>query len=160
MSAPVESGIPSASPQPGQAAQAPQAAEAVVEPALLAATLAARCPRCGEGPLFDGWLRFAARCRSCALDLGQFNVGDGPAAFLILIVGAIVVALALFVQLSFAPPFWVHILLWVPFTTAAVIGCLRLSKAALLILEYRTAAREGRLAGDGGTAAAPAGEDA
>lgn len=113
---------------------------------LLAATLASCCPRCEQGPLFDGWVRFAPRCRACGLEYGQFNVGDGPAAFLILVVGAVITALALILQLSASPPFWVHILLWVPLTTFAVVGCLRLSKAALLILEYRNQAREGRIA--------------
>lgn len=116
-----------------------------IEKPLVAATLACRCPRCGNGPLFAGWVRFADQCRACALDYRQFNVGDGPAAFLILIVGGFVVAAALTLQLSVEPPFWVHILLWVPLTTVAVIWCLRLSKAALLILEYRNKAREGRL---------------
>ncbi|MFT3966990.1 MAG: DUF983 domain-containing protein [Sphingobium sp.] len=119
-------------------------------PPLLAATFASRCPRCGEGPLFAGWTRFAERCGACGLDYTRFNVGDGPAAFLILIVGGLVVAGALILQLSADPPFWVHVLLWVPLTTAAVIYCLRLSKAALLILEYRNQAREGRLADGGG----------
>lgn len=113
---------------------------------LAAATIAGRCPRCGNAPLFDGWVRFAERCRACGLDYRQFNVGDGPAAFLILIVGGVITALALILQLSVEPPFWVHILLWVPITTAAVLWCLRLSKAALLILEYRNQAREGRIA--------------
>lgn len=90
--------------------------------------------------------RFADRCRVCGLDFSAFNVGDGPAAFLILIVGAIVTALALTVELAVAPPFWVHILLWVPLTLALVVGLLRVAKAALLGLEYRNAAREGRLA--------------
>jgi uncharacterized protein (DUF983 family) len=111
------------------------------------ASLAGRCPRCGEGALFGTLLGFAQRCRVCGLDFEQFNVGDGPAAFLILIVGGLITALALILQLSASPPFWVHILLWVPITTAAVIGCLRVSKAALLILEYRNRASEGRLAG-------------
>jgi uncharacterized protein (DUF983 family) len=119
---------------------------ALVFHSLVRATIAARCPRCETGPLFDGWVRFAPRCRACGLELDQFNVGDGPAAFLILIVGGLVTALALFLQLAASPPFWVHILLWVPITTALVIWCLRLSKAALLILEYRNKAREGRLA--------------
>lgn len=112
---------------------------------LVAATFAARCPQCGVGPLFAGWVRFAERCTACGLDYGRFNVGDGPAAFLILIVGGLVVAGALILQLSVSPPFWVHVLLWVPVTTAAVLWCLRLSKAALLILEYRNQAREGRV---------------
>ena len=114
---------------------------------LVAEALAACCPRCHQGRLFDGWLRFAARCRACGLDYGQFNVGDGPAAFLILIVGAVVTALAVVLQVSANPPFWVHILLWVPLTTLAVIGCLRISNATLLILEYRNQAREGRIIG-------------
>jgi uncharacterized protein (DUF983 family) len=114
---------------------------------LVRAAIEARCPRCGIAPLFDNWVRFAPRCRSCGLDFEAFNVGDGPAAFLILIVGGLVTALALMVQLGAHPPFWVHILLWVPLTTALVILCLRASKAALLILEYRNQAREGRIVG-------------
>ena len=114
---------------------------------LLRAALRARCPRCENAPLFDGWVRFAPRCRACGLDYGAFNVGDGPAAFLILIVGALITAMALVLQVRAEPPFWVHIILWVPLTTALVILCLRASKAALLILEYRNKAREGRIAG-------------
>jgi uncharacterized protein (DUF983 family) len=116
---------------------------------LIAASLASRCPQCGEGALFAGWTGFAERCGACGLDYTRFNVGDGPAAFLILIVGGLVVAAALILQLSANPPFWVHVLLWVPLTTVAVIYCLRLSKATLLILEYRNQAREGRIAGAG-----------
>lgn len=118
-------------------------------PSVAAAALQGLCPACGARTLFHGWVRFAERCRQCGLDLTQFNVGDGPAAFLILIVGGLVVALALILQLSASPPFWVHILLWVPFTTAAVVYSLRLSKAALLVLEYRNRAREGRIAPSG-----------
>jgi len=113
---------------------------------LVRAALKACCPRCGVGPLFDGWVSFAPRCQACGLDFTAFNVGDGPAAFLILIVGGLVTALALVLQVSASPPFWVHILLWVPLTTALVIFCLRVSKSALLMLEYRNQAREGRIA--------------
>ena len=116
---------------------------------LVKAALTARCPRCEAGPLFDGWVGFAPTCRACGLDLAAFNVGDGPAAFLILIVGALITALAVMLQLAADPPFWVHILLWVPLTTVLVILCLRVSKAALLILEYRRKAGEGRLAEKG-----------
>lgn len=110
------------------------------------AAVAARCPRCENAPLYDGWIRFAPRCRACGLDYEAFNVGDGPAAFLILIIGGFVTALALVVHLKAHPPFWVHILLWGPLTVALVIACLRVSKAGLLILEYRNKAREGKLA--------------
>lgn len=114
---------------------------------LVRAALAGRCPRCEIGPLFIGWIKFAPHCRACSLDFDTFNVGDGPAALLILFVGGLVTALALFLQLAAHPPFWVHILLWVPITTILVILCLRVSKAALLILEYRHQAGEGRIVG-------------
>jgi uncharacterized protein (DUF983 family) len=79
------------------------------------------------------------------LDFSQFNVGDGPAAFLIMIVGAIVTIGAVSLQLSAEPPFWLHIVIWVPVTAALVIGLLRIAKGALLVLEYRNRAREGKL---------------
>ncbi len=116
---------------------------------VVPAAFAACCPRCSSGPLFDGWVRFAPRCRACGLDYDQFNVGDGPAAFLILILGALVTLFAVVLQIAASPPFWVHILLWVPLTTVAVVLSLRVSKAALLILEYRNQAREGRIADSG-----------
>ena len=115
---------------------------------IVQAALLSRCPRCVNGPLFEGMAAFAPRCRACGLDYRQFNVGDGPAAFLILIVGGIITALAVILQIKAEPPFWVHVLLWVPLTTIAVVGCLRVSKAALLILEYRNQAREGRIVPD------------
>jgi uncharacterized protein (DUF983 family) len=103
------------------------------------------CPRCGAKTLFDGLLSFAPSCRACGFDLSTFNVGDGPAAFLTLIVGGVVTALAITVQLTFRPPFWVHVILWVPVTAIAVIGLLRLAKGLLLALEYRHRAAEGRI---------------
>jgi uncharacterized protein (DUF983 family) len=113
-------------------------------PPLLAA-LRGICPRCGNAPLFRGLASFAPKCRACGLDFASFNVGDGPAAFLIFIVGGIVVGLAIWVELAFSPPFWVHILLWVPLATALTVGLLRLAKGLLLALEYKRGAGEGRL---------------
>lgn len=109
------------------------------------ASLRGLCPRCGAPTLFAGAVRFSDRCSKCQLDLAQFNVGDGPAAFLIMIVGAIITIGAVWLELAASPPFWVHILLWVPLTLALVIGLLRLAKGALLVLEYRNRAREGRI---------------
>lgn len=109
------------------------------------ASLRGLCPRCGAPTLFAGAVRFSDRCSICQLDLAQFNVGDGPAAFLIMIVGAIITIGAVWLELAASPPFWVHILLWVPLTLALVIGLLRLAKGALLVLEYRNRAREGRI---------------
>ena len=115
------------------------------EPAAGQASLLGLCPQCGGKTLFEGPVKFAPQCRACGLDFTQFNVGDGPAAFLTLIVGAVIAILAIWLQLSFEPPFWVHAVLWVPLTTALVIGGLRVSKAWLLGAEYRRRAGEGRL---------------
>lgn len=119
------------------------------QPAIGEAALFGLCPRCGAKTLFDGWVKFAASCRACGLDYARFNVGDGPAAFLTMVVGAFVVALALWLQLSVAPPWWVHVILWVPLTVAGVIAGLRLAKAWLLITEYRRGAEEHRHEGNG-----------
>ena len=115
------------------------------EPSSLKAALAGNCPRCGAHSLFSGWVSFAGRCRGCNLDYSSFNVGDGPAAFLIFIVGTITVVSALVVDGAFSPPWWVH-LIWIPVATALTIGGLRFSKALLLGQEYRNRAREGRIA--------------
>ena len=114
-------------------------------PSPLQVALRGLCPRCANRTLFSGLATFAPRCRACGLDFDAFNVGDGPAAFLILIVGGVVTALAIAVELAAEPPFWVHILLWLPLTLAMVVGLLRLAKALLLALEYRHSGREGRI---------------
>jgi len=110
----------------------------------LQAALAGNCPRCGAHTLFEHWVGFADRCRACGLDYSGFNVGDGPAAFLIFIVGTVTVVGALVVDGAFSPPWWVH-LIWVPIAAALTIGGLRISKAWLLAQEYRHRAREGRI---------------
>lgn len=114
------------------------------EPEAVQVALKGLCPRCGAPTLFASTIGFADRCTACALDFTAFNVGDGPAAFLTLILGALIVALAIALELSVHPSFWVH-LIWLPVTAAAVLGSLRVSKAALLALEYRNKAHEGRL---------------
>lgn len=112
------------------------------------AALRGLCPRCGARSLFQGVAGFAPQCRNCGLDFAAFNVGDGPAAFLILIIGALITGLAIAFELTVGPPWWVHLLVWPPITLAAVLGSLRLAKAALVALEYRNTAREGRIKGD------------
>jgi uncharacterized protein (DUF983 family) len=116
------------------------------QPSIASAALFGLCPKCGARTLFAGSVtQFAERCRACGLEFRQFNVGDGPAAFLTLIIGALVVGLALWVELAWQPPFWVHIVLWVPTTAGAVVWGLRAGKAALLAAEYQRNAGEGRL---------------
>jgi uncharacterized protein (DUF983 family) len=114
------------------------------QPGIIPAALFGLCPRCGARGLFDGVAKFAPICCSCGLDFASFNVGDGPAAFLTLIIGALVVVLAISVELAWHPPFWVHMLLWIPFTAAAVVWGLRAGKSALLAAEFQRNAGEGR----------------
>lgn len=103
------------------------------------------CPQCGAPSLFAGWVKFAESCPKCGLDYAAFNVGDGPAAFLTLIIGTIIVALSVWLELAAEPPLWLHLLIWPPVTVAMVVFSLRWAKGALLALEYCNAAREGRL---------------
>lgn len=114
-------------------------------PPPIRAGLTGHCPRCDARTLFAGWVKFADRCPRCGLDFKSFNVGDGAAAFLILILGAITAAAAIIVELKFSPPFWLHILLWPPIVLVLTILSLRASKGVLLALEYSHAAREGRI---------------
>lgn len=111
----------------------------------MAAALRGCCPRCGRGRLFRRLLTFRSECSHCGLDFHAFNVGDGAASFLILIVGAIVTGLAMWLELSREPPWYVHVLLWLPLTLVLTIGMLRIAKALLIALEYRNEARPGRL---------------
>lgn len=107
--------------------------------------LFARCPCCGKGKLFDGYLKIAPRCDVCGQDYSGFDPGDGPAVFVMLIVGAIVCGSALYVEFTFAPPYWVHAVLWAPLTITLGVALLRYVKALLLILQFRNKAGEGRL---------------
>jgi len=103
----------------------------------LHAALTCRCPRCGKGKLYDGLLAVAARCGECGLDLAAEDAGDGPAVLVILILGALVVICATLVELAFAPPLWVHIILWTAFIFGGAILMLRVMKAWLIAMQYR-----------------------
>ena len=116
-----------------------------VEP--IAAGLRGRCPRCGEGRLFDGFLTVGKHCSNCGLDYSYADAGDGPAAFVILIIGFIVVGLALWMEVNVGPPLWVHFLLWVPLILVLGLAALRLIKGVLLTLQYANKAAEGRIEG-------------
>ena len=114
------------------------------QPPVWRAALFGLCPECGAQSLFNGPVQFHAKCAACGLDYGRYNVGDGPAAFLTLIIGALLVALALAFDAVVRPPLWVHVLLWVPLTAAAVVYGLRVAKGALLASEHQRQAAEGR----------------
>jgi uncharacterized protein (DUF983 family) len=115
------------------------------QPGIAQAALFGLCPHCGSRTLFEGPVKFAPKCDVCELDFGKFNVGDGPAGFLTLIIGAVLVGLALWLDAAVRPPLWVHALIWVPVTIGAVLVGLRYAKGALLAAEFRNKAGEGRV---------------
>ena len=108
------------------------------------AGLRGRCPRCGEGKLFNGYLDLAPRCERCKLDYSLADAGDGPAVFVILIAGFVVVGAALVVEATWRPPYWLHALLWLPLLLIMTLGLLRPLKGLLVTLQYHHKAEEGR----------------
>lgn len=109
------------------------------------AALLGRCPRCGQGALFAGYLTVASRCERCGLDYAIFDPGDGPAIFVILIVGFLVAGGALIVEVRFQPPYWVHAVIWLPAIFILTFSFLRLVKSTLLVLQYKHRAGEARV---------------
>ncbi|MFZ1680822.1 MAG: DUF983 domain-containing protein [Rhizobiaceae bacterium] len=109
------------------------------------AGLSGACPRCGDGRLFSGFLTVGKECRQCGLDYSFADSGDGPAVFVILIVGFIVVGLALWMEVNHGPPLWLHFVLWIPLAIGLSLAALRLSKGMLIALQYRNRAAEGRI---------------
>jgi len=113
-------------------------------PSPFATGLKCRCPRCGEGLLFHGYLKLAGRCESCGLSFDFADAGDGPAVFIILIAGAVVVLLWAIVDAMFHPSVLIHLMLWIPTTIVLCLVLLRPFKATMIALQYRNQAREGR----------------
>ncbi|WP_306141346.1 DUF983 domain-containing protein [Roseibium sp. MMSF_3412] len=111
----------------------------------VSAGLSGKCPRCGQGRLFDGFLSVKQSCAACGLDYSFADSGDGPAVFVIMLVGFVIVGLVLFVELSFQPPIWLHLLLWLPLTVILAASVLRPLKGLMIALQFRHEAKEGRL---------------
>lgn len=107
--------------------------------------LRGRCPRCGEGRLFDGFLKVAPRCAACGLDFGFADSADGPAVFAILIVGFIIAGAALLTEVAYSPPIWLHFVLWMPLVLVLSLGIMRPLKGVLITLQFHHKAQEGRL---------------
>ncbi len=109
------------------------------------------CPKCGEGALFQGYLKLADECECCGLDYRYEDAGDGPASVVILLVGILVVFPALLVEVAFKPPLWVHIVLWLPLATILTLAVLRPFKAFWFALMYRNNVVQGRTGSAGPT---------
>ena len=107
--------------------------------------IACKCPRCGKGSIYKGFLTLRPACESCDLDFAFMDSGDGPAIFMIMIAGAIVVGAALIVEIKYQPPFWLHAALWLPLIAATTLLPLRSMKSLLIALQYHHKAAPGRL---------------
>lgn len=115
---------------------------------VIATGLKATCPRCGKGPLFTQVLNLREECPSCAMSYKFIDTGDGPAIFAIFILGFVVLGAALWVEFTYEPSLWVHLILWGLVTPLLAVGLLRFLKATLIALQYKNKAEEGRLVKD------------
>jgi uncharacterized protein (DUF983 family) len=108
------------------------------------AAILGKCPQCGEGKLFDGFLKLAPACDQCGLDYKFADAGDGPAVFVILLAGFLVLGVALWVELTYEPPFWLHLVIFLPLTVIVCLGLLRPLKSLMVALQFHNKAAEGR----------------
>nr|WP_321462560.1 DUF983 domain-containing protein [uncultured Cohaesibacter sp.] len=110
---------------------------------------AGKCPRCGEGHLYKSFLKIADRCELCEMDYGFIDSGDGPAVFVIMIVGFIATGGLLYTEFTYEPPIWLQALIWLPVTILLCLAFLYWLKGALIAQQYKTNAEQGQRVGDG-----------
>ena len=130
--------------EPGPETTRTESSVSGLAPSPVRAGLAGRCPRCGRGPLFQCFLDLRPACEVCGLDFGFADSGDGPAVFIILLAGFVVVGCALLVEFTYEPPFWVHALLWGPLILAVTLLPLRAMKGLMVALQHHNDAAEWR----------------
>jgi uncharacterized protein (DUF983 family) len=116
----------------------------VTKPNPVLVGLACRCPQCGEGSLFESFLKVSEQCEACGLDLRKSDSGDGPAVFVILIVGFIVAFAMLFTEFKLHPPVWVHLVVWMPLTGILCLGLMRPFKGVMIALQFHNHASQAR----------------
>ncbi len=109
------------------------------------AGLLGRCPACGRGRLFKGYIAVPPACDACGLDYGFADSGDGPAVFVMLIAGFLALGFVLWVEFTYEPPYWLHLVVSLPVTLAICLALLRVFKGVLIALQYKHDAAEGRL---------------
>jgi uncharacterized protein (DUF983 family) len=108
------------------------------------AALTCRCPNCAKGPLYRGYLKVRETCEVCGFDLSAADSGDGPAVFIILIVGGFVGFLALYSELTFSPPIWLHLVLWLPLTLILSVALMPVFKSVLIAAQFHFKASQAR----------------
>lgn len=120
-----------------------------IQPVTLAQSVArgltCKCPACGEGKLYQSFLGLRPACEKCGVDFTFIDSGDGPAVFIIMIGGAVVVFTALIVEVKYQPPYWLHAALWLPLILLVTLAPLRSMKSLLIALQFHHKATEGRL---------------
>jgi uncharacterized protein (DUF983 family) len=116
----------------------------MTKPNPLLAGLAGRCPNCGEGHLFEGFLKVAPSCEACGYDFSKADSGDGPAVFVIMIAGFVVAFAAVFTEFTIHPPIWVHLVVWLPGVLILSLGLMRPLKGAMLAAQFMNRASEAR----------------
>ncbi len=104
-----------------------------------------RCPRCGEGKLFSGYIALAPRCTVCGLDYSFADSADGPAVFVMLIAGFIVLGTALYVDATYEPPLLLLAAIFLPLMAVVSLGLIRPLKGWLIAAQYRNKAEQGQL---------------
>ena len=115
------------------------------EPSPFSAGLNGRCPRCGEGRLFSGYLKVRPACAACGLDFSFADSADGPAVFIMLFAGFAILGGALWLDITYEPPIWVHLVIWLPLALILCLALLRPMKGIAIALQYANKAEEGRL---------------
>ena len=101
------------------------------------AGLLCRCPNCGRGRLFSGFLKVVNRCSACGFDFGRLNTGDGAAVFIMQIAGAPVVFTALFLEITYHLPIWLHLAIWPLLVVVLALGLMRPGKGLMVALQMR-----------------------
>lgn len=113
----------------------PDGPQGAVDP--IRAGLRGRCPHCGQGRLFQGFLKVRPACEACGFDLATIETGDGPATFIMQIAGFLVGFSALYVEIAFSPPIWLHLIVWLPLVVLLALGLMRPGKGLMTALQYR-----------------------
>jgi len=108
------------------------------------AGLRGRCPNCGEGHLFEGFLKVSPACEACGFDLAKADSGDGPAVFVIMIAGFIAAFGALITEVAVHPPVWVHLIVWLPLTLILCLVLLRPMKGLMIAAQFANKASQAR----------------
>jgi len=108
----------------------------------ITAGLRCRCPACGEGPVFKSYLGLAPYCTACGADFSKADSGDGPAFFVMFLLGILIMPPVLLVQAVFQPPFWVHLILWTPVIIVLALILLRPFKSLMFALQWKNHAEE------------------